>query len=65
MATSALQELCRIAGERYGLRALTARATNDNLASQRVLRKVGFVASGSTEIDGRQGSQYELVLAEL
>lgn len=62
VATSALQDLCRIASERYGLRTLRAAASNENVASQRVLTKVGFVATGPAEVGGRQGSSYELVL---
>jgi [ribosomal protein S5]-alanine N-acetyltransferase len=65
VATSALHDLCRIAGERYGLRTLRAAASNENVASRRVLTKVGFVATGPAEVGGRQGSWYELVLARL
>jgi ribosomal-protein-alanine N-acetyltransferase len=61
-ATSALRDLCRIAREQYGLRTLRAATSNDNVASQRVLTKVGFVATGPAEVGGRQGSRYELVL---
>jgi [ribosomal protein S5]-alanine N-acetyltransferase len=63
VATSALQALCRVAGERYGLQTLRAAASSDNVASQRVLTKVGFVATGPAEVGGRQGSWYQLVLA--
>jgi len=62
VATSALQDLCRIASEQYGLQTLSAAASSDNVASQRVLTKVGFVATGPAEVGGRQGSRYELVL---
>jgi [ribosomal protein S5]-alanine N-acetyltransferase len=65
VATSALQELCRIAGEQYGLRVLRAASSDGNVASQRVLTKVGFVATGPAEVGGREGSSYELVLARL
>jgi RimJ/RimL family protein N-acetyltransferase len=63
VATSALRDLCRIARDQYGLRTLRAAASNDNVASQRVLTKVGFVATGPAEVGGRQGSRYELALA--
>lgn len=66
VATCALRELCRMAGERYGLRTLRAGTDNDNLASQRVLTKVGFVSTGPADpadVGGRSGSCYELVLA--
>ncbi len=62
VATSALQELCRIASEQYGVRTLRAAASNENVASRRVLTKLGFVGTGPAEIGGRQGSWYELVL---
>jgi [ribosomal protein S5]-alanine N-acetyltransferase len=62
VATSALQDLCRIAREQYGLRTLRAATSNDNVASQRVLTKVGFVATGPAEVGGRQGSRYKLAL---
>ena len=65
VATSALQDLCRIASEQYGLQTLSAAASSDNVASQRVLTKVGFVATGPAEVGGRQGSRYELVLEPL
>lgn len=62
VATSALQDLCRIAGEQYGLQTLRAGTSSDNVASQRVLRKAGFVATGPGQVGGRQGFRYELVL---
>jgi ribosomal-protein-alanine N-acetyltransferase len=62
VATSALQDLCRIAREHYGLRALRAAIGNDNVASQRVVTKVGFLATGPAEVGGRQGSRYDLAL---
>jgi RimJ/RimL family protein N-acetyltransferase len=65
LATSGLRSLCRIASEEYGLRTLRAVASNENIASQRVLAKVGFVAIGPAEADGRQGTRYELALASL
>jgi ribosomal-protein-alanine N-acetyltransferase len=65
VATSALQDLCRIASEEFGLRTLRAAASNENFASQRVLTKVGFVATGPAEVGGREGSWYELALPRL
>jgi RimJ/RimL family protein N-acetyltransferase len=62
VATSAVRDLCRIAGETLGLRVLTATASNENVGSQKVLTKVGFVATGPAEVGGRQGSSYKLVL---
>ena len=46
VATAAVRELCRIAVARYGLRTLRAAATYDNVASQKVLVKAGFVPAG-------------------
>jgi ribosomal-protein-alanine N-acetyltransferase len=63
VATSALRDLCSIASEQYGLRTLRAAASNENIASQRVLTKAGFVATGPAEVGGRQGSSYELAIA--
>lgn len=65
VATRALQQLCRIAREQYGLRTLTAATSNQNIASQRVLTKVGFVATGPAEVGRRQGPCYELALTRL
>ena len=60
VATSSLLELCRLAADQYGLRTLIAEADNHNVASQRVLAKVGFVPVGPTEVAGRPGTRYEL-----
>jgi ribosomal-protein-alanine N-acetyltransferase len=65
VATCALQELCRIARAQYGLRRLTAATSDENIASQRVLTKVGFVATRPAEVGRRQDSFYELALTRL
>lgn len=65
VATSGLRSLCKIARVEYGLRTLRAAASNENIASQRVLAKAGFVAIGPAETDGRQGARYELALARI
>jgi ribosomal-protein-alanine N-acetyltransferase len=65
VATSGLRNLCRIAGEEYGLRTLRAATSSENVASQRVLAKAGSVAIGPAEVGGRQGAWYELALASL
>jgi ribosomal-protein-alanine N-acetyltransferase len=65
MATFGLQTMCRLAFEEYGLRTLKAATSSENVASQRVLAKAGFVAIGPVEIGGRRGLRYELVLASL
>ena len=63
VATSGLRDLCRIAGEEYGLRTLRAVTTDENVASQRVLANAGFVVIGPAEVAGRQGVRYELSLS--
>jgi [ribosomal protein S5]-alanine N-acetyltransferase len=65
VATRALQDLCQIAADRHGLLTLRAAVSDANVASQRVLTKVGFVATGAAEVGGRQGSRYELALPGL
>jgi ribosomal-protein-alanine N-acetyltransferase len=63
VATTALENLCRIATEELGMRSLTAVTATDNVASQRVLEKAGFVVVGPTTVAGRDGLTYELALA--
>jgi ribosomal-protein-alanine N-acetyltransferase len=59
VATSTVQELCRLAAARYGLRILRAATTYGNVASQKVLTKAGFVLAGSAEPGGRPGTWYQ------
>jgi ribosomal-protein-alanine N-acetyltransferase len=59
VATSALRELRRLAVEQYGLEMLRAATSNENVASQRVLEKAGFVYVGPTDVAGRPGRLYE------
>ena len=63
VATSGLRQLCLIAREEIGLRMLTAATDHENVASQRVLAKAGFVLIGPTEVGGRDGSEFALDLA--
>jgi [ribosomal protein S5]-alanine N-acetyltransferase len=63
VATAAVQELCRLAAAQYGLRTLRAATTHDNVASQKVLTKAGFVPTGPAEPGGRPGTWYERDLA--
>ncbi|MGH3322027.1 MAG: GNAT family N-acetyltransferase [Streptosporangiaceae bacterium] len=63
VATAALRELCRLATARYGLCALTAAASCENVASRKVLTKAGFVPVGPADpadIGGKQGTLYRL-----
>jgi ribosomal-protein-alanine N-acetyltransferase len=63
VATTALQNLCRIAGEEHGLERLAAVTREDNVASRRVLTKAGFVAVGTADIHGEPALRYELAAA--
>ena len=63
VATAAVRELCRVAVARYGLRTLRAAATQDNVASQKVLVKAGFVPTGPAQPGGRPGTWYQRDLA--
>jgi len=63
VATATVQELCRLAAAQYGLRTLRAATTHDNVASQKVLTKAGFVPTGPAEPGGRPGTWYERDLA--
>lgn len=59
VATATVLDLCRIAAARYGLRTLRAATTFDNVASQKVLTKAGFVPVGPAEPGGRPGTWYQ------
>jgi [ribosomal protein S5]-alanine N-acetyltransferase len=65
VATSTLQALCQLAAEKYGLRTLTAKTSKENMASQRVLEKTGFVSVGPADVGGRSGRSYECRLDQL
>jgi ribosomal-protein-alanine N-acetyltransferase len=62
VATSGLRTLCQVARDDLGLRRLTAAASNDNVASQKVLVKAGFSTIGQAEVGGHHGSLFELDL---
>jgi [ribosomal protein S5]-alanine N-acetyltransferase len=62
-ATATVRELCRLAAAEHGLRTLRAQTTHDNVASQRVLIKAGFVPAGPAEPGGRPGTWYQRDLA--
>jgi ribosomal-protein-alanine N-acetyltransferase len=63
VATATVQELCRLAAAQYGLRRLRAATTHENVASQKVLTKAGFVPAGPAEPGGRPGTWYQRDLA--
>ena len=62
LATWAVREVVELAGS-YGLKALRAETTVDNLASRAVLARVGFTETGTTTLSGKPGVTYLLELA--
>ncbi len=65
VATSGVRTLCRIAREDFGLSALTAATSTENIASQRVLLKSGFAYVEPTEVAGRPGKVFHIDLLAL
>ena len=66
VATAAVLELCRLAAARHGLRTLRAATSHQNVASQKVLAKAGFVPAGPADpadIGGKSGTWYQRDLA--
>ena len=66
VATATVRELCGLAAAQYGLRTLRAATSNQNVASQKVLTKAGFVPAGPADpadIGGKQGTWYRRDLA--
>jgi [ribosomal protein S5]-alanine N-acetyltransferase len=66
VATAAVQELCRLAAAKYGLRTLRAATARQNVASQRVLAKAGFVVAGPADpanLGGTPGTWYQRALS--
>lgn len=63
VATATVKELCRLAAAQYGLRRLRAATNYDNVASQKVLTRAGFVPMGPAEPGGRPGTWYQRDLA--
>ena len=66
VATAAVQELCRLAAAKYGLRTLRAATARQNVASQRVLAKAGFVVAGPADpadLGGKPGTWYQRELS--
>ena len=59
VATATVRELCQLAAARHGLRTLKAVTTRENVASQKVLAKAGFVPVGPAEIAGKPGTWYQ------
>jgi [ribosomal protein S5]-alanine N-acetyltransferase len=66
VATAAVLEIGRLAADKHGLHTLRAATSYENVASQRVLVKAGFVVAGPADpahIGGKPGSWYQLDLA--
>jgi ribosomal-protein-alanine N-acetyltransferase len=62
VATATVRELCRLAAVRHGLRTLRAAISRENVASQRVLAKAGFVPVGPADpahLGGKPGTWYQ------
>lgn len=62
LATTAVRDLCTLAATTHGLNRLRAATTHDNVASQRVLLKTGFVPDGPADLDGRPGTWFHRAL---
>jgi [ribosomal protein S5]-alanine N-acetyltransferase len=66
VATATVRELCRLAAAQHGLRTLRAATSRENVASQKVLVKAGFVPIGPADpahIGGKSGTWYQRDLA--
>jgi [ribosomal protein S5]-alanine N-acetyltransferase len=63
VATATVRELGRLAAAQYGLSTLMAATTHQNVASQKVLIKAGFVPVGPADIGGQPGTWYQRDLA--
>ena len=62
VATAAVRELCRLAAARHGLHTLWAATSSENVASQKVLAKAGFVPAGPADpadLGGKPGTWYQ------
>ena len=66
VATAAVRGLCGLAAAQYGLQTLRAATTHENVASQKVLTKAGFVPAGPADpadLGGKAGTWYQRTLA--
>ena len=62
VATATVRELCRLAAARHGLRTLRAATSHQNVASQKVLTKAGFIPVGPADpahLGGKPGTWYQ------
>jgi ribosomal-protein-alanine N-acetyltransferase len=58
LATAAVNQVFAIAATDYGLTVLRASTTLDNVGSQTVLNRTGFVPIGETTLQGRPAIQF-------
>ncbi len=66
VATATVVDLCQVAGAQHGLRTLRAATSRENVASQKVLAKAGFVPVGPAspaDLGGKSGTWYQRNLA--
>ena len=66
LATATVRELCALAAARHGLHTLRAATSRENVASQKVLTKAGFVPAGEADpahLGGKAGTWYQRDLA--
>jgi ribosomal-protein-alanine N-acetyltransferase len=66
VATANVRELCELAAAEYGLHTLKAAVGRENIASQKVLIKAGFVPLGPADpadLGGKPGTWYQRDLA--
>jgi [ribosomal protein S5]-alanine N-acetyltransferase len=62
VATATVRELCRLGASRHGVRTLRAATARENVASQKVLTKAGFVLVGPADpadLGGKPGTWYQ------
>ena len=62
VATATVRELCLLAAARHGLSMLRAGTSTENIASQRVLAKAGFVPAGPADpahLGGKPSTWYQ------
>jgi [ribosomal protein S5]-alanine N-acetyltransferase len=62
MATATVRELCQLAAARHRLHTLRASTSHDNVASQKVLAKAGFVPAGPADpadLGGKPGTWFQ------
>ena len=62
VATVTVRQLCRLAATQHGLRTLRAATAHQNVASQKVLTRAGFVPVGAADpadLGGKPGIWYQ------